>query len=384
MVERGVFERVGEEVSKVDEERGVGATAFERLTATAFTVFARERPRLDLAVVEVGMGGLTDATNVVDGERTLLSVITPIELDHQRFLGETVEKIARVKSGIIKRGVGVVLAGQAHKEVESVVRKVGEEMQAEVWMAGEGVVVEEGEQPNAEDEIPQPPLVALPLSPLSTHPPTSLPPSTSLQVRLPLPGSYQLSNSATALLAAQLLRTSARTLSLLPSLSQITDTSMIAGIEATRWPGRLDWLALPGHPRRRLLVDGAHNPSSAEVLAAYLTSLPTSISPTTLILGLSFPRDPTSILSPLLASPSRITKIVCTPFEQPGSMPWIRATSEEEIASKAREWGVEVECVRSVGQAIERLEQGEKAVVAGSLYLAADVYRWVRAREGAL
>jgi dihydrofolate synthase len=381
-VPQELYQSTKQEVEDLNEEQKIGATSFELLTATAFTIFARARPPLDLAVVEVGMGGLTDATNVVDDEHTLLSVITPIELDHQKFLGDTIGEIARVKAGIIKQGTEVVLAAQAQEEVAGVVRSVVDEMGATVWQAGKGVIAEEPQAIAEADDVPLPPLVDLPLTPLSTYPASSAPspPSTSLQARLPLPGAYQLSNSATAILAAQVLRSSPRCLALLPSLSSITDASMTSGIENTRWPGRLDWLSLPNRPR--LLVDGAHNPSSAAVLASYLSSLPSHISPTTLIIGLSFPRDPASILAPLLAPGSQIRKIVCTPFSPPPSMSWIRATGEKEIAEKAREWGVEVDVVGSVGEAIERLEEGEKAVVAGSLYLAADVYRWVRGKGG--
>lgn len=380
-ISQELFQSTKQEVEDLNAEQKIGATSFELLTATAFTIFARARPPLDLAVVEVGMGGLTDATNVVDAKHTLLSIITPIELDHQKFLGDTIGEIARVKAGIVKQGTEVVLAAQAHEEVAGVVASVADEMGATVWHAGEGIVADEPEAIAEADDAPLPPLVDLPLSPLSTYPASSvsLSPSSNLQARLPLPGAYQLSNSATAILAAQVLRSSPRCLSLLPPLSSITNASMKTGIESTRWPGRLDWLSLPNRPR--LLVDGAHNPSSASVLASYLFSLPSHISPTTLIIGLSFPRDPASILAPLLSSPSRIRKIVCTPFSPPPSMPWIRATGKDEIAEKAREWGVEVETAGSVGEAIERLE-GEKAVVAGSLYLAADVYRWVREKGG--
>lgn len=391
-VEREVYERVKREVEGVNASEGIGATSFEVLTATAFTIFARAKPKLDLAVVEVGMGGLTDATNVVDAERTLLSIITPIELDHQKFLGDTVSEIARVKAGIVKQGGEVVLAAQAHDEVKEVVENVVDEMSAKVWHAGVGSVV--GEEPGViaeADDIPLPPLVDLPLAPVSTYPPSSCSASSCLRVRLPLPGAYQLSNASTALLAAQVMRTSPRCTALLPSLTQLDDASLIKGIESTRWPGRLDWVELPpssspsSTPHRRLLVDGAHNPSSATVLASYLASLRSESAPTTLILGLSFPRDPSSILRPLLGgSDSRITKVVCAPFEPPPSMPWIKATGAEEIAAAVGQgWeGVEVRVVQSVGEGIEGLGEGERAVVAGSLYLAADVYRWLRAREG--
>ncbi|KAL8284291.1 hypothetical protein RQP46_005040 [Phenoliferia psychrophenolica] len=387
-VSEACFRAANDEVVRVDREGGIGATSFELLTATAFEVFRRASPPLDLAVVEVGMGGRTDATNVVDPERTLLSIVTSIELDHQKFLGDTVTEIARVKTGIAKAGGDVVLAKQAHPEVEQVLGEVVEELGAKAWIAGEATVLEEGD-----DVEGGAPLVSIPTTPLrttsshSSSTPTQPLSSDSppITARLPLPGSYQLANAAAATLAATVLSTSPRTLSLLPSLSNITQSTITSGIEATRWPGRLDWLSLPSPSPstsatpRKILLDGAHNPSSATSLALYLESLPAHRKPTTLILALSAPRSPSSILTPLLdpparAAPSSITKIIAVTFTEPPSMPWIKPVQTDEIVRAVQEMevvrgaGVDVRsCEGGVREALDGLEKGEKVLVAGTM-----------------
>ena len=380
-IERGVYEKVKRDVSEVDRREEIGATSFELLAATAFEVFRRAEPPLELAIVEVGMGGATDATNVVDSKRTLLSIVTSIELDHQKFLGDTVREIARVKAGIVKQGGEVVLAMQGHSVVEDVLEEVANEMRATVYFAGEGTIVRE--DAGVDSTSPSPPLVSLPLSPFRQYPPSTFSSTHSpIPAHLPLPGSYQLANAAAATLAAQVLRTSPRILALVPSLSHITDATIRTGIEATTWPGRLDWIDLPLRSlnrTHRVLVDGAHNPSSATQLADYLASLPVHLQPTTLIIGLSAPRSPISILTPLLAGSPSIRNIVCVPFAKPESMEWIKPTSTKDIALAARSFGgVEVDEFGSVEEALEALGEGEKVVVAGSLYLAADVYRLLR------
>ncbi|KAK4703263.1 hypothetical protein P7C70_g2958, partial [Phenoliferia sp. Uapishka_3] len=376
------FREANDEVLRVDKETGCGATSFEILAATAFEVFARARPKLDLAVVEVGMGGETDATNVVDAKNTLLSIVTSIELDHQKFLGSTVREIARVKTGIAKEGGDVVLAKQAHQEVEQVLNEVAKERNATVWIAGEGMVAKEAD---AEHDAP---LVFISTAPLRTTSYASSAPTNqsrisvdAVEARLPLPGSYQLANSAAATLAANVLSTSPRALSILPSLSLITKSTIVAGIESTRWPGRLDWLTLslpvaspsaafPSRRQHKILLDGAHNPSSATSLALYLDSLPPHLKPTTLILALSAPRPASAILTPLLFPPSpllpsTINKIIAVTFTEPPSMPWIKPVSTEEIVSGVKELGPDVEvesCKGGVREALEGLAEGERVV----------------------
>ncbi|KAM0752885.1 FolC bifunctional protein [Meredithblackwellia eburnea MCA 4105] len=422
------FDKAAQLVKDVNSHNNIGATSFELLTATAFECFRQANPPLDLAVIEVGMGGATDATNVVPAEKTLLSIITSIELDHQKFLGDTIEEIAKVKTGIVKDGTDVILAKQDHPEVEQVLQRVSIDRYAKIWVAGEGELVETGAKPGAKSSSATFPLVSLPLVPIRTISRSSTSTSSSssetsitsppVVAPLPLPGNYQFANAAAATLAAQVLRTSPRVHSLLPTLSTlITPETIAQGIEKTRWPGRLDWIDLSlthlisdrnlatGPPSSdlkddgssmRILVDGAHNPSSAIHLAEYLNSLPDDETPTTLIIGLSAPRSPASILSPLLrptaalssaGTPvvaSRIRKIIAVPFSEPPSMPWIKPTPAREIAKVAREMGVPVveegtdvrdALVRILRNSSEKGEEEERVVVAGSLYLAADVYR---------
>lgn len=383
VVAPAVFRAAREQVLAADAAHAIGATPFELLTATAFIVLAQARPRLDLAIIEVGMGGATDATNVVPARSTLLSVITAIELDHQAFLGDTLSEIATVKAGIVKQGTDVVLALQQHPEVVEAVRRRVEQQGGVLHCAGEASVVKV--------DTTAAPLVSLPLASTHTYPPLPplLPIPPPAHARLPLPGHYQLANAAAATLAVQVLRTSPRILELVPALAAVTDEHIRRGIASTTWRGRLDWveLALAADASRarsiKVLVDGAHNPSSAIQLASYLASLPPDRTPTTLILGLSAPRPPLSILTPLLTSPgSRLTKVICVSFTPPAGMPWIAPTPPATIANAARELveqGAPLEIVEAdtVEAALRSLAEDEQAVVAGSLYLAADVYRLV-------
>ncbi|GAA5940647.1 hypothetical protein JCM3775_004751 [Rhodotorula graminis] len=443
-VDPSQFYAVKREVQRVSQREAVGATSFEVLTATAFSLFARAQPPLDVAVVEVGMGGAEDATNVVPADKTLVSVVTAVDLDHQKFLGDSVHDIAQVKAGIAREGGDVVLSVQAHPQARAAVLAVAAARRATVWEAGEATLVEHDARASTSC-LPPPPLVSIPLAPTAIHPPfstsTSSPSPAPLSTRLPLPGAYQLSNAATAVLAAQLLRTLPRAVAMVPSLeTHVTDDSMRAGVEATTWPGRLSWLSLPtplsaastgavaepaasSASTRPLLLDGAHNPSSARLLAAYLSSLPPSFRPTALVFALSAPRDPTDVVKPLLdalaasdeecgeardgRAPSRRVRVVCTGFSPPAGMEWVRATPPDELARAVRavvdgdddegagssSASVEVLEADDVEAALRLLEEGDVAaveqgpvVVAGSLYLAADVLRLERrlgaAREG--
>ncbi|GAA5856951.1 hypothetical protein JCM9279_005027 [Rhodotorula babjevae] len=443
-VDPGQFYAVKREVEHVSEREGVGATSFEVLTATAFSLFARAKPPLDVAVVEVGMGGAEDATNVVPADKTLVSIVTAVDLDHQKFLGDTVHEIAQVKAGIAREGGDVVLSVQAHPEARAAVLAVAAARGATVWEAGEATLVEHGAQPST-SALPPPPPVSIPLSPAAVYPPsptsssssTSAPSPSTLRTRLPLPGAYQLSNSATAVLAAQVLRTLPRARAMVPALeTSVTDEAMRSGVEATKWPGRLSWLSLPPSPTsapsaggaggpassssRPVLLDGAHNPSSARLLATYLSTLPPSLRPSALVFALSAPRDPVDVVKPLLdalmavdAEPvgkgsgraaARRVQVVCTGFSPPAGMEWVRATPPDELARAVRSIiggegantssaSCEVLEAGDVEAALRLLDSGGTApreqapvVVAGSLYLAADVLRLERrlgaAREG--
>ena len=193
---------------------------FEYMTAMAFLQFARHR--VDAAVVEVGLGGRLDATNIVEPEVT---VITSIGLDHIEQLGDHVAKIAREKAGIIKPGRPLVM-GRLPAEAEVVVREVAREKHAPVTSVREVY---------GED--------------LAEYPHTNL------------EGDYQRWNAATATLAARLLR---------GRLSALTDDAIERGLHRVEWPGRWQRTRLGG---RMLILDTSHNPEGAQVLESNLRRL---------------------------------------------------------------------------------------------------------------
>jgi dihydrofolate synthase / folylpolyglutamate synthase len=193
---------------------------FEFMTAMAFLQFAEKR--CEVALIEVGMGGRLDATNVVVPE---VAVITSIGLDHCDMLGDTLAKIAAEKAGIIKPGVPVVM-GRLPPEAEAVVRQIAGERGAPVW----SVRVEFGED-----------IVGYP--------------------RTNLAGDYQRWNAATAALAARFLP---------GGISRITPAMVAIGLQAVTWPGRWELTQLGG---RSLILDASHNPEGAAALEAQLAAL---------------------------------------------------------------------------------------------------------------
>jgi dihydrofolate synthase/folylpolyglutamate synthase len=195
------------------------ATFFEFMTAMAFLQF--QRKRVDLAIVEVGMGGRLDATNVVQPE---ICVITSIGLDHCAELGDTVELIAREKAGIIKPGRPVVL-GRMPVAAERVIREVAAAHRAPVHAVREVF----GET-------------------LGKYPVTNL------------EGDYQRWNAATAVLAARLLPVNLR-----PG-----ETAVARGLSHVFWPGRWQRMSVGG---RAVILDASHNPEGAEMLGHSLQRL---------------------------------------------------------------------------------------------------------------
>lgn len=193
---------------------------FEFMTAMAFLQFARKR--VDVAVIEVGLGGRLDATNVVEPEVT---VITSIGFDHMDHLGNTIAQIAGEKAGIVKAGRPLVM-GRVPPEAEAVIRRVASERGAPLWSVREIF----GEE-------------------LANYPQTSL------------EGDYQRWNAATATLAARLLR---------PRFPQLTDETIARGLRDVAWTGRWQRTRFAG---RELILDASHNPEGAAVLESNLRRL---------------------------------------------------------------------------------------------------------------
>ncbi|MGA8216444.1 MAG: folylpolyglutamate synthase/dihydrofolate synthase family protein [Candidatus Sulfotelmatobacter sp.] len=325
---------------------------FEMMTAIAFEYFARER--VDLAVLEVGMGGRLDATNVVDRR---VSVITDIALDHQKFLGNTVGEIAREKVGIIRPGGAVVTLPQ-QPEANDVIGNTILELGA-----------------RAVNAVPYVP----PISPGSTQ---YLVPSTEkdepgfvyryplavlgeeTRVETPLVGRHQLRNVALAIAAAVELSQQ--------GFSSITAESIERGIRETRWPGRFQVIAArTGWPE--IVLDVAHNPAGAWALRSALSE---RYEDRPLIFVFGAMRDKaisemTEILFPLAE------RVIATRPDNP------RAAPPEEIQQAAARTGVEIEAVEDVQRAVERARTlaGPRAVVVitGSIYLVGEVMRIIGA-----
>jgi dihydrofolate synthase/folylpolyglutamate synthase len=317
---------------------------FEMMTAIAFSQFARER--VDVAVLEVGMGGRLDATNVVE---PLVSVIADISLDHQKFLGNTVGEIAREKAGIIRPG-GVVVTLPQLAEANDV---IGNTI---LDLAAVGV--------SAVQYVP-------PVSPGTTESRVANTENNSLRLRYPLQvmgkqilvesplvGRHQLRNVALAIAAAEELSKK--------GLAGITPDSIERGIRETLWPGRFQVLpARDGWPE--IALDVAHNPAGAWALRSALSE---QYDDRPLIFVFGAMRDKaisemTEILFPLAL------RVIATRPDNP------RAASPEEILQAGNRTGAEIEIVPEVRAALERAracaEGKAVVVVTGSIYLVGEV-----------
>ena len=225
------YGRMEEALFEMEEWSERKPTLFEVETALAFLYFAEEG--VDFALIETGMGGTLDATNVV--ERPLLTLISSVSFDHKEFLGDTLAEIAGEKAGIIKEHVPVIVSENV-PEVCQVIRERAEEKEAPAIFLTEDMAQVKEESVKGSTFI------------WKKH-----------RFFIPLPGRHQVSNAVTALAAAEKLWERGAW----PSFSW---TVMRQGLAKTRWPGRLEIL------RERPLVirDGAHNPDGARRLAQFL------------------------------------------------------------------------------------------------------------------
>ena len=210
-------------------------TYFESVTALAFEVFARER--VDFGVVEVGLGGRLDATNIVE---PVVSIITRIDFDHENFLGHSLREIAGEKAGILKHGMPAVIAAQ-QPEVREVLLARARELHC--------AVLETSEAFRVRDERVEEGCVRATVEEIAS--------GRSYELAPHLPGRFQLQNALNAVAATRLLQERSY---------RISDENIVRGIAATEWPGRIERLGT----RPDVYFDGAHNPGAAKELAAFL------------------------------------------------------------------------------------------------------------------
>ncbi|HEY1446538.1 MAG TPA: folylpolyglutamate synthase/dihydrofolate synthase family protein [Acidimicrobiales bacterium] len=303
-------------------------TRFELLTAAAFSWFATEA--VDAMVVEVGLGGTWDSTNVVDGA---VAVLTNVSFDHTDVLGPTLEGIAEDKAGIIKPGSRVVLGELAPDLLDIVLTRADEAGAASVWVAGRDFGC-------ASNQV----AVGGRLVTLWT------PGGRYEDVLVPLHGAHQGANAAVALAAAEAFFGDA----LAPDVVE-------EGFAAVRVPGRLEVLGR----RPLLLVDGAHNAAGMTALGAALTEEFAVDGTAVAVVGMLTGRDPSAMLEPLAAAGVRAI-VACEP-DSPRAMP-VAAVAE---AGRALGLAVyEEPQVRDATRVARGMVDADGlVVVAGSLYV---------------
>lgn len=297
-----------------------GATFFEIVTAMAFLAFAEQG--VGPAIMEVGMGGRFDATNAASG---ILSVITPIALDHCQYLGEDIGSIALQKAGVIKPGRPVVSAPQP-PEALAVLREQCARLGSSFQLHGtdfsaewkDGCISYRG--------------LGWDLA----------------GIKPGIPGRYQSVNAAAALNAAELLG---------HDLLPLSGAEALRGIEGARWPGRME--LFPGTPR--VLLDGAHNPAGAAALAESLRDFPRRS--LILLLGMAGDKDAAGMLSRLLPLADRI--IAVTPAIPRGLPSGMLADKCSQLGYGAEDGGSVTEGLEN---AVNKAHPEDLVVVCGSLF----------------
>ncbi len=311
-------------------------TFFEITTAAAFLAFARHPA--DYLLLEVGLGGRLDATNVID--RPAMTVITSIGLDHQQYLGETVEEIAREKAGILKRGVPGILAAnepRVRDEIERVAEKVGAPLSIanQDWQSytQHGRLVFQDENG----------LLDLPLP--------------------ALPGPHQIDNAGNAIAALRALKD-----------PRITEEVIATGLKSVIWPARMQKLG-PGHlsdisfNSAELWLDGGHNGPAGPMIAQAMRDMATRApKPLVLIWGMLNSKISGAFIGHFRDLADEVIAITI-PDE-------INAIPAGDLAQVARDQGLKASTALSIQKAVEQAcasHPAPRILICGSLYLAGHV-----------
>ena len=319
---------------------GEPITVFEITTVVGFVLFARHAA--DVLLLEVGLGGRLDATNVVD--RPLASVITRISIDHTDYLGDSIEKIAAEKAGIIKRGVPAIIAAQPRNALAAIERQAAR-LSAPLRIAGEHfTATEERGRLVYQDEAG---LLDLPAPRLY--------------------GRHQFENAGLAIAA---LRTQ--------GAFRLPAGAYEAGMVKADWPARLHRLAQGrlaelAPAGSELWLDGGHNPDGGRAIAATLADLEERVSrPLVLIVGMLSTKDCQGFLSNFTGLARRMIAVPVPGVE--------KALPAEAVAEAARAVGLSAMSRDDLAEALEAvrkldLDRPPRILITGSLYLAGEVLR---------
>lgn len=315
---------------------GEPITFFEITTAAAFLAFARHPA--DYLLLEVGLGGRLDATNVI--ARPGLSIITPVDYDHQQYLGNTLTEIAREKAGILKRDVAAVIAPQPD-EARAEIERCAESVRAPLlianqdWQAYEqhGRLVYQDESGLLDLPLPQ------------------------------LPGRHQIDNAGTAIAALRSLDD-----------ARIGESHIAQGLRTASWPARMQRLG-PGElwsfvPKEsELWLDGGHNPSAGRALARAFSELNERVSrPLVLIWGMLNTKAVDDFIAPFADIAHRVVTLTIPDEEN--------AVPALDLANTARRHGLSAETADSLEDALKQaahITPAPRILIVGSLYLAGRV-----------
>jgi dihydrofolate synthase / folylpolyglutamate synthase len=341
-VEAALLESTVEDVLRcADRLRASGAltvhpTFFEATTAAAFELFRRSG--VEIGVIEVGLGGRFDATNVI---RPVTGAITTIDFDHQQHLGDTLGAIAFEKAGIIKPGMTVVM-GDLRPEAAAVIRQCADERGA--------ALVEAARDTRWEAEMVEGRARLTLATPSGSYGP----------VTLGLRGEHQIGN---AIVAVRLLEvTAARGI-------PISREAIEQGLATAEWPARLELLTL--ERGRRVLLDAAHNPEGARALAAYLTRWHSARPP--LVIGVMRDKNVAEIAHTLLPV---VSSVIATAAPTPRAIPAVDL-ARQLAAAGAQDVHAESDPIIAIEKAFEL---ADTICVAGSIFLAGAVRDELRQR----
>ncbi|WP_170439660.1 bifunctional folylpolyglutamate synthase/dihydrofolate synthase [Ruegeria arenilitoris] len=310
---------------------GENITYFEITTCAALLAFSRVPA--DYTLLEVGLGGRLDATNVI--AKPAVTVITPVSIDHEQFLGNTLAKIAAEKAGIIKRGVPCIVGPQpdeAMEVIEATAARLGAPLLAhgQHWHVHEehGSLIYQDE--NGLRDLPLPNLL----------------------------GAHQVQNAGAALAVLRHL--------------DLGDEAYEAAVTRAEWPARMQRLKtgplVEQAPQAELWLDGGHNAAAGVALADVLAKLPPR--PTHLICGMLNTKDVTGYLSPLAQEAASLTAVSI-----PGET---NTLSAEETAAAAKSVNLPATTASSVSQALDTIIKANpqaRVLICGSLYLAGNILR---------
>lgn len=323
-----------------EANRGEKITVFEILTAVTFVLFS-EQPA-DVAIVEVGLGGRFDATNVIP--KPAVSVVMPVSLDHQAYLGDRVELIAAEKAGIMKRGVPVVIGHQEHEAAREVLISTAERLGCPCFVYGQDFT--------AHEEMGR--LIYQDEDGLSDIP-------------LPrLPGRHQYANAAAAIRAVR------------AAGFDVTEAMMDKAMSSVEWAGRLQRLTdgklvAKAPAGSEIWLDGGHNPGAGEVIAEAMANFEERQSrPLYLIIGMINTKEPVGYFA---AFRDIARKVFTVPIRNSDA-----AIDPLALALSAGEAGLHAAAISSLAEALEEIgrdfragEPAPRILIGGSLYLAGDV-----------